>query len=64
MVTAETITDGQIRRLRDALEPSHWCWQYTVDALTPSASHPNRLRNARNECAWMFNRLFTAGSAL
>ena len=57
MVTAETITDDQILQVRTSLPHSHWCMQYTIDALVPSASHPNRQRNARNECAWMFNRM-------
>lgn len=61
MVTAETITDTQIRQLCDALPERHWCRQYTADALTPSASHPNRQRNARNQCAWLFNRMGMGG---
>lgn len=54
-VTAESITYEQIRELRNEVGPRHWVWQYTIDAETPSTSHPHRQRNARRECAAAWN---------
>lgn len=57
-VTADTITDEQIRELRDTLLPSdHYMRQYCNDALSPSSSHPHRQRNARRECASLYNTI-------
>src|ERR1044072_3186444 len=50
-LTADTITDEQIRELRAGLFPSHYMFQWTIDAVTPSASHPHRQRNPRPEWA-------------
>lgn len=56
MVTADSITDKQISELRDSLPRDHYAMQWTIDAVSPSASHPHRQRNARRACAELINR--------
>ncbi len=52
MITADTITDEQIRDLLASLDRAHYARQWCIDALGPaSLSHPNRKRNARRYCA-------------
>lgn len=54
MVTAENITDEQIRELRDSSPHGGYVRQFCDDAL---ASHdpPMRKRNCRRVCAEIFN---------
>jgi hypothetical protein len=62
-LTSETITDAQIEALQCLLPQSHYAWQSTVDALTPSGSHPNRQRNAKRLCAIIYNELMVGGDS-
>lgn len=55
MLTAETITTKQIVELLESLPPEHYAVQWCLDAITSSASHPHRRRNARRECANLIN---------
>ncbi|HET9063710.1 MAG TPA: hypothetical protein VFO62_10515 [Candidatus Binatia bacterium] len=54
-VTADTITDADIETLRATLPRDHYAYQWTIDAVTPSPSHPHRQRSARRECAAIIN---------
>jgi hypothetical protein len=54
-VTVETITRKQIEDLRASLPRDHYAIQWTIDALVPSASHPNRQRNAHTACVEILN---------
>jgi hypothetical protein len=53
VITAETITDEQIRELQSLLPKNHWCEQWCADAVG-SFHHPMRKRNARRECAKLY----------
>ena len=50
-LTADTITDEQIKGLLRDLPTNHHARQWCVDAVSWSASHPHRRRNARQQCA-------------
>ena len=54
-VTTDTITDAQIEQLFTELPPGHYAVVWTLDARFPSPSHPHRYRNARRECASLWN---------
>lgn len=54
MITADTITDQQIKVLLLTLPSTHHARQWCVDAVSWSASHPDRRRNARQQCADTF----------
>lgn len=55
MLTAETITDAEIKALLASLPTGHHARQWCVDAVSWSASHPHRRRNARHEIAKILN---------
>lgn len=54
MPTDPDITDADIEALRASLPRDHHAYQWTIDALTPSESHPHRQANARRECALLW----------
>lgn len=54
VITADTITDEQIRKLRDSVPRGHVDAQWCDDALG-SHHHPMRRRNCRRECARVLN---------
>ena len=58
-ITADTITDEQIEELFASLPPGHYAVAWCLDARFPSASHPHRQRNARQQCAEIWNERAT-----
>ena len=55
MLTEDNITDAEIEAFRESLPRGHYAYQWTIDALVPSRSHPHRQRNSRRECAKLIN---------
>lgn len=56
IVTAENLTDEEIRGWLANLPIGHYSTQWYVDAMGPaSASHPHRKANARREVAAAIN---------
>jgi len=55
VITADTITDADIKALLADLPTGHYARQWCIDAVSWSASHPHRRSNARRECAELIN---------
>lgn len=55
-ITAENLSDVQIREALALLPQGHYTAQWYMDALGPdSASHPHRRKNARTQIASILN---------
>jgi hypothetical protein len=55
-LTADTVTDAQIRDYFASIPHGHYATQWCIDALhAPSPMHPHRRRNARREIANLLN---------